>query len=261
MDKNNDFEYWRCAKIFLDESWIDIEPNKTILILGALICPPGCTIEADLENRRQEIEFIDEIHSENLSGDKALALSKKFIDTFITSKTIFRAIIFPKKDPEFTQYCFGEDWRLVSKSIKILLNNLWICSDKKTRLIKPKIILDFNHAYAMNKETITTEIISSLRRNEEYTGEVFRRFPGARFTLMDSKIFEAIQLTDILVASIKWDIKEPENENKKQFRDYVKVALNQPRLFGVPRWATFNKFDSWLFKEAEGWLISERVTA
>ena len=50
-------------------------------------------------------------------------------------------------------------------------------------------------------------------------------------------------------------------ENKKQFRDYVKLALNQPRLYGVARWDTLNKFDCWLFKEVDAWLSSERVVA
>ncbi len=255
---DNGIEYWRCAKIFFDESWISIEEGRRILILGAIISPPGSSLELRLEKVRQEIGFIDEITSKNLSGDKALKVAKRFVDEFLNSESLFRSIIFPKKDPEFSKYCYGEEWRLIVKAMKVMLNNLYLGGSNKTHLIRPKIIIDFHQEYKKNEGSIRREILSSLRRNEEFTGKVFRRFPDAKICLIDSHIFESIQLTDILIGAIKWDIKKPENENKKIFMEYVKEKLGQEILWGVARWNTNNKFDSWPFGETEIWLKEKK---
>lgn len=253
-EEKQELLYWRCAKLYIDESWIEVIGKGQILILGTLVCPPGCRLESELENVRQEIGFIDEINSSALKGDKGLEVGKTFVARFMSSDALFRVIIMPKKEPEFSKYCYGEPWRLVSKGIKLLLNNLYISKDLPTRIIKPKIILDQTDTYSGNINLIQRELLLSLRLNEEFSGQVFRRFPGAVLGLVDSKIFDSLQLTDILISAIKWDILEPDNDNFRQFKESVKMKLGIGRLKSIARWNTSNKFDVWPFKEAKEWL-------
>lgn len=244
--------YWRCPSIYADECWFSVG-HEYYLIVGLLINPPGCLLEPELQNVRQDIGFLDEVHAVNLRGDKMLSIAKEWMNKFSESSSIFRAVIIPKKEPEFTDFCDGKDWRLINKGIHLTLTYSYPGSDDKgiIKILRPRIFLDEHDNYRTNREEMLAELRVQFQRHDLFMGQQLRRFPNPILELMNSKSIDCIQLCDLFVAAIHWQLEPPSHDNKREFLEHIKTHFGISNMAKVAKWDTTGKINVWPFKEAE----------
>lgn len=244
-------EHWRCSKIYIDESWVNVRCSGELLLVGGLFCPPGSNIESKLEELRNELECIDTLHSSNLSGKKQVALARSYINAFKEGDSKFRVIVLPKLKTSFAQYCNNENWRMVVKAIKLVLLHCYLSNSKDIRLIRPKLIIEKDKNYQVNFESLQREIISSLSVSERfYDEEIFRIKPTPIVVLSEKKSFESLQLVDLLLSVIKWDIVSPSGDKEKFWLECKKIlSIDQPR--NATNWTTDEKINVWKFNGCE----------
>ena len=244
-------EHWRCSKVYIDESWVNVRGSGELLLVGGLFCPPGNNIESKLEELRNKLECIDTLHSSNLSGEKQVELAKSYIAAFKESGARFRVIVLPKLRTSFAQYCNNENWRMVVKAIKLVLLHCYLSNSKDIRLIRPKLIIEKDEDYQVNFESLQREIISSLSVSEKfYDEEIFRVKPTPIVILSEKRSFESLQLVDLLLSIIKWDIINPSGDKETFWLECKKIlAVDQPR--NATRWSTAEKMNVWKFKGCE----------
>lgn len=251
-------EIWRCSKIYIDESWLQIKNCGEILLVGALFCPPGENIETLLEKDRENIECVDTLHFSDLRGNKQLELAEKYIDTFLSSKSIFRIIAMPILKNEFKLYCNNEKWRLFTKAVKLILNYPYISSSFEIKLIKPKIFIENSTSYENNFLSIKNELEKSMSINQiYYDRELFKIDPLPIFSLIDKKVFESVQLVDILLGIFRASIIMPSNPLSYKFKLYEKSSkifeklYVKKQLYKLSNFDTKNKINFWWFNGCE----------
>jgi len=238
----------------MDESWLSIPQKGDVLLMGALFCPPGENIESELEKARNIIGCIDVIHSSGLSGKKQRELASKFIESFQKSNTQFRVIAMPKLKEEFKIYCNNEAWRMKVKAIKLVLSYPYIFENgQEVRLIRPKIMIEHSEDYKTNLETIKSEIESSLLVRQVYQDvETFRIQPIPVVELIGKKVFDSVQLVDLLLGLIRWSISPPKTNTDKFY-----FFQKHHRCFGITpcykanRFNTNGKINIWPFRGIE----------
>lgn len=243
--------FWRCSKVYIDESWINIQGSGELLLVGSLFCPPGENLESKLEKIRNFQECIDTLHSSALSGDKQVRLALQFINAFKESNARFRVIVLPKIKSKFAKYCNNEEWRMVVKAIKLVLAHCYLSNKLEIKLIRPKLIIERNESYNVNFESLEKEILSFLSVNERfYDEDSFRVTPLPIVSLVEKRLFESLQLTDLLLSMVKWDINSPSGE-KLEFWNNCKSILKLQNPRNATNWDTNDKFNVWKFKGCE----------
>lgn len=244
-------EHWRCSKVYIDESWVNIRNSGELLLVGGLFCPPGNNIESKLEELRNKIECIDTLQSSSLSGEKQVKLAEQYIKAFKESGSKFRVIILPKLKGKFAQYCNNENWRMVVKAIKLVLLHCYLSNNKDIRLIKPKLIIEKNEDYQVNFESLQKEIVSSLSISDRfYDEQIFRVRSTPIVILSEKRSFESLQLVDLLLSVVKWDIVNPAGDKMTFWVECKKILdLTQPR--NATRWSTAEKINVWKFNGCE----------
>ena len=249
--QNQTESYWRLPCIYADECWFSANGTEN-LIVGLLIAPPACDLEANLQDVRQRVEFLDEVHATNLRGDKMLRTAKAWFDSFVASTALFRGIIIPRTEPEFTTFCDQKRWRLVNKGIHLSLTFCYpgIDSSGVIKLLRPRIFLDENEDYATNRDLMLAELKAQFERHDLFMGAQLRRFPAPILQLVNSRSLDCVQLCDVLVACIHWQLEPPQQANKSEFLDYVKRRFNISNMANVARWNTGNRINVWPFKES-----------
>ena len=242
---------WRSSKIFIDESWCVVKDKGEVLLIGGLFIPPGDPLESELEDARNSIGCIDTLHSSHLSGKKQMYLAEAFQKAFMNSSAKFRVVILPKLKEEFQKYCKNERWRMVVKGIKIMLLNSYISNTDKVKLIRPKLIIEKSDEYDKNLYRIISELISSLSVNEIFYDEQINRIkPQPIVSLVDKKVFESLQLTDLLLSLVKWDIVSPENDKKRMWEG-AKAILKIKEPKKASNFSTKDKYNVFSFRGSE----------
>jgi len=238
--------------VYADECWFKVG-GVEYLIIGLLISPPASSLESRLQRVRQDKRYMEEVHASNLHGNKMLAVALSWIDEFVRSDSPFRAIIVPKKEPEFTDFCGQDNWRMVSKAIHLCLTYCYPgdISGKAVKLLRPRIFLDECDDYRLNREHILCELVSQFERRDLFMGTELRRFPVPILQLVNSKSMDSLQLCDVLVASIHWELDPPTNQNKLDVLSYVKSKFGVSCMANVARWDTENQVNVWPFKDAK----------
>jgi RNase P subunit RPR2 len=244
-------EHWRCSKVYIDESWVNVRNSGELLLVGGLFCPPGNNIESKLEELRNKIECIDTLQSSSLSGEKQVKLAEQYVKTFKESSAKFRVIILPKLKAKFAQYCNNENWRMIVKAIKLVLLHCYLSNDKDIRLIRPKLIIEKDEDYQVNFESLQKEIVSSLSISDRfYDEQIFRVRPTPIVILSEKRSFESLQLVDLLLSVVKWDIVNPVGDKMTFWVECKKILdLAQPR--NATTWSTAEKINVWKFNGCE----------
>jgi hypothetical protein len=219
--------HWRCSKVYIDESWIEIQ-SVEYLIVGALFAPPGEGIESKLEALRQAIQCVDTMHSSQLKGAKQLELAHSFVAAFRDSKCKFRSLIIPKTREKYKTYFNGEKWRMEVHAIKLVLSHCYLSNSETIKLIRPKLLIERSSSYGKNFPLLEREISATLILNANYSDSaLFKAEPAPIVTLVDKRVMESLQLTDLLVALVKWDLVGPKSDKLKYFNQSLSLLLPQ----------------------------------
>lgn len=228
MESLNDYKRARLPVFFLDETGILNRRDDPFFALGVLKTERPHELQRAIRIIRDKAHYYEEIKWTKMSPRK-FSICKSIIKAFMRNESaIFSCIILKKQELDFKKY-FESDLNKVYKSfsVQLLKHNI----DPESQEICTVIADDYFYPEGVNLELASRAII-----NDHY-----KRLTVACFLQINSRASDLLQLTDLLLGAVIYDLKLREGSIKKhenlKFKtlDFLHTELNVKESFFLDR--------------------------
>ena len=201
---------------FLDESGTINDPKDPFFTVGFIKCSQPYYLNSKIIYERQKRKFYDEMKFNKLSK-KNIDFFKFVLEIFFSTRSIsFYSYSLDKKGKYFNKEFNGDPWKAYEDiSIRVL----------KSALPSDEILIVIAD-YVSTPKDIRFEVSVKRRVNNE-----LKRLAIAGVCRFDSKSNDLLQLTDLIVGSINYDLKLSTgvilrgDKYKRRFLVYFKECL------------------------------------
>ena len=181
---------------FLDETGILKKNDDLYFALGVIKTDRPHELQNAIRSIRDKMHFYEEIKWNKMSPVK-FEICKDIVELFIKNKSAcFSCIIINKAEMDFKKY-FKDDLFKVYKSFSVLLLKNNIKEDEISTVVAD----DYFYPDGKNLELATRAII-----NDHY-----KKLVVASFLQINSKASDLLQITDLLLGSVIYDLKLRKN--------------------------------------------------
>jgi hypothetical protein len=224
MEVFPDYKSISLPVFFLDETGILNKKDDQFFALGTVKTERPHELQRMMRAIRDKAHYYEEIKWTKISPLK-FDVCKAIVDAFIKNRpAIFSCIILKKSDLDFEKY-FQSDLTKVYKSfsVRLLKNNI----NSEANEICTVIADDYFYPDGTNLELASRAII-----NDHY-----KRLVVSCFLQINSKSSDLLQLTDLLLGAVVYDLKLQEglvkkHENLKfKFLEYLHSQLSVNNSF------------------------------
>jgi len=207
---------------FLDESGSLSDSNNPFFTVGFVKCSQPYYISSKISYERTKRGFYDEMKFNKLSKNN-IGFAKFVLDAFLSMRSLhFYSYSLDKEGDYFSRTFFGDQWKAYEDiSIKVL----------KSAIPKDEIIIVIADHITVPKN-IRFEVNVKRRINDE-----FKRLAVAGVCRFDSKSNDLLQLSDLIIGAINYDLKITTgiigkgDRYKKEFLSYFKIAIGLKNNF------------------------------
>ena len=201
---------------FLDESGSLSNPKDPFFTVGFIKCSQPYYLQSKIIYERQKRNFHDELHFNKLSKNN-LEFCKFALDSFFSTRSLsFHSYSLDKEGEYFKRAFGGNPWKAYEDiSIRVL-----------EQAIPQNEIVIVIADYVPTPKDIKFEVNIKRRINEK-----LNRLAIAGVCRFDSKSNDLLQLADLIVGAINYDLKLSTkvillgDKYKKRFLEYLKTNL------------------------------------
>lgn len=201
---------------FLDESGSLNNPKDPFFTVGFIKCSQPYYLQSKIIYERQKRNFHDEMHFNKLSKNN-LEFCKFALDAFFSTRSLsFASYSLDKQGEYFNQEFSSDPWKAYeSISIRVLEAG-----------ISPSEIIIVNADYVSVPDNVRFEVNVKRKINEK-----LNRLAVAGVCRFNSKSNDLLQLTDLMVGAINYDLKLATrvilsgDKYKRRFLEHLKNNL------------------------------------
>ena len=221
---------------FFDETGLLRSARDPFFAVGMINCVDPYKLYSKIKTIRDKNHFYDEMKW-NWIYYKNAPLMNKFIDIFLTERKVnFSCTIFKKNELDLQKHFSGDLWRAYeSFSIIELEGNIGI-----------------NESVAVLADDVSAPPNLEFEKHvRDRINKKFSRLAVHGICRVYSKGVELIQLTDLLLGAIIYDLKLREKLIPKPSKAKQKVLSHLKRASGISDFAKDvrnSKFNVWIFK-------------
>lgn len=201
---------------FLDESGSLGNPNEPFFTIGFIRCSQPYYLQSKILYERQKRNFHDELKFNKLSKNN-IDFAKFVVDSFFSVPSLsFYSYSLDKHGNYFNGEFGGDPWKAYEDiSIRVL-----------EQAISPNEVLFVIADHITTPKNVKFEIRVKWRINEK-----LKRLGIAGVCRFDSKSNDLLQVTDLLIGAINYDLKLSTNiiikgdKYKRRFVEYLKTQI------------------------------------
>lgn len=226
MPINKPFKDVKTCFCFLDETGLLYKNRDKFFGLGIIKCKNPQKLYKRIRKIRNKYNYREELKWSNLNREIRFNVAREFFNIFLSEEAEFNCIILNKDELDFANH-FQNDLYKVYTNFSIALLKLIIGKDPQEVIIL--IADDYFSPDHIDQEAAIKGII-----NDHY-----KNFVIAGVCQIDSKSSDLLQLTDLILGTILYDLKKqyqliPEsNEFKRKFMNYAYQKLKIRKSFFI----------------------------
>jgi hypothetical protein len=233
MPTNKHFKDIKTCFCFLDETGLIHSDKDKFFALGIIKCSNPEKIYNKIRKIRQKYNYNEEMKWSELTRKIRFNVAREMFDIFLTENAEFNGIILDKDKLDFEKH-YNNNLNKAYRSFSISLLKLIIGKNPDEVLI---ILAD---------DYFTPVGIDLEVTIKKFINDHYKKFVVAGVCQIDSKSSDLLQLTDLILGAIVYDLKKREgivqkqNEFKKKFLNFVYQKLNVKKEFFVHNWIGSN---------------------
>jgi len=224
MPTNKNFKEIKTCFCFLDETGLIHSDRDKFFALGIIKCAEPQKLYNHIRKIRDKYNYREELKWSNLNRKIRFDIAREFFNIFLQEEAKFNCIILNKDELDFAKY-YNNDLYKVYRNFTITLLKL-IISKKPSEVI---ILLADNY---FTPDGIDMEITIKKFVNDHY-----KKFIIAGVCQIDSRSSDLLQLTDLILGSILYDLKKQnklvvrQNRYKRKFLNFIYQKLKIKKSF------------------------------
>lgn len=225
MIKDNYFKKIKTSFCFLDETGLIHKEKDKFFAIGIVKTREPEKIYNKIRKIRQRNKYKEEIKWAKLNKKFRFRIARKIFNIFLTENIKFECIILDKNKMDFEGY-FDNDLYKAYRSFSIFLLRKIIGKNPKDIFVL--LADDYFAPDGVNLEVTIKKFINNH----------YGKFVIAGVCQIDSKSSDMIQLTDLILGAIVYDLKKHKNllgrrpnEYKRKFLNYVYQKLDINKSF------------------------------
>lgn len=225
MSKQN-FKNIKTNFCFLDETGLIYSNRDKFFALGIIKCNAPENIYNKIRKVRHRYNYKEELKWANLDRKIRFDIAREFFNIFLAEDAKFNCIILNKNELDFKGN-YNDDLYKVYRSFSIALLKLILGKDPD------EIIILLADDYFSPDGTNLEETIKKFINNH------YQKFIIAGVCQIDSKSSDLLQLTDLILGTITYDLKRQEclikkqNSYKRKFLNFVYQKLEIQKSFFI----------------------------
>lgn len=224
MPTNKHFKDINACFCFLDETGLIYSKRDKFFALGIIKCDKPQRLYNRIRKLRNQYNYREELKWANLDRKIRFDIAREFFNIFLTEDAKFNCIILDKDELDFEGHYQNNLYR-VYRNFTIVLLKLII-----GRSPEEVIILLADDYFSPENERLEDAIKGII--NDHY-----QKFIIAGVCQLDSKSSDLLQLTDLILGSILYDLKKQnkligrQNRYKRKFLNFVYQKLKIKKSF------------------------------
>jgi len=232
MPTNKHFKDIQSCFCFLDETGLIHSDRDKFFALGIIECDDPQRLYNRIRKIRHKYRYCEELKWSNLDRKIRFDVARYFFDIFLQEKAKFNCLILKKDELDFEKY-FQNDLYKAYRNFTVALLKLMIGKTPE----KVMIILADDY---FSPDGTDLEITIKKFVNNHY-----QKFAVAGVCQINSKSSDLLQLTDLILGAILYDLKkregiiEKQNRYKRKFLNFVYQKLSVKKGFFIHNWTGF----------------------
>ncbi|MBU1164152.1 DUF3800 domain-containing protein [Patescibacteria group bacterium] len=224
MTTNKNFKDVKSCFCFLDETGLIYSKRDKYFALGIVKCPEPQKLYRKIRMVRNKYNYNEELKWASLDRKIRFDMAREFFNIFLSEAAEFNCIILNKDELDFKKY-YNNNLYKVYRNFTVTLLKL-IIGKKPDEVI---IILADDY---FSPGHVDLEITIKKFVNDHY-----KKFVVAGVCQIDSKSSDLIQLTDLILGAIVYDLKKQEgmiqkqNTFKRKFLNFIYQKLKIKKSF------------------------------
>lgn len=211
---------------FLDETGLIHNERDKFFAIGILKCNQPHRVYNKIRKIRDKYKYYEEIKWSNLNNEIRFKIARKLFYVFMEEVTKFYCIILDKSKLDFKKY-YNDNLFKVYRNFTITL--LKIALGNKPEKI---IILLADNYFSPDG----TDLENTIKK---FTNDHYKKFVVAGVCQIDSRASDILQLTDLILGSVLYDLKKqqeliPEqNTYKRKFLNFLYQKMETKESFFI----------------------------
>lgn len=231
MPTNKDFRDIKTCFCFLDETGLLCSPRDKFFAIGIVKCCEPQKIYNKIRKIRQKYNYNEELKWSKLNRKVRFDVAREFFNVFLSEDISFNCIILDKDKLDFSGH-FDDNLYKAYRSFTIALLKLMI-----GKTPEEVVVLLADDYFAPTGFDMEKTI-------KKFVNDHYKKFVVAGVCQIDSKSSDLLQLTDLILGAVIYDLKKMEkiiqgNSNsgqyKRKFLNFIYQKLNIKKSFFINR--------------------------
>lgn len=223
--KRKDFRTVETSFCFLDETGLLYAPRDRFFAIGLIKCKKPEEIYNKIRCVRNKYNYREEIKWSKLDTKIRFDLARELFDIFLVCDVKFNCIILDKKKMDFDKHFHGDLYKAYT-SFSVALMKLVIGKDPEEVLV----VLADNYFAPLGKDI--------EEKTKKFVNDHYQEFVVAGVCQIDSKSSDLLQLTDLILGAVIYDLKKNsgmvdilKSPFKRKFLNYLYQKLQIQKSF------------------------------
>ncbi len=209
---------------FLDETGLVYSPRDKFFALGIIKCCSPEKIYNRIRKIRDKYNYREELKWSSLDRKIRFDIAREFFNIFLTEDVEFNSIILDKDKLDFKKH-YNNNLYKVYRNFSVALLKLIIGKRPKELMV------------VLSDDYFTPEGVNLECTIKKFINDHYKNFVIAGVCQIDSKSSDLLQLTDLILGAIVYDLKKQEkiigrqNTYKRKFLNFVYQKLRIKKSF------------------------------
>lgn len=224
MPTSRHFKDIKICFCFLDESGLLYSKRDKFFGLGIIKCSEPQKLYNRIRKIRDKYKYTEEVKWANLDRKIRFDIAREFLNIFLTEEAKFNCIILDKNELDFEKY-FQNNLYKVYQNFSVVLLKLIIGQ-------KPEEVI-----ILLTDDYFTPDGTDLEDKVKKFINDHYQKFIVAGVCQINSKSSDILQLTDLILGAILYDLKKQnnliknQNTYKRKFLNFVYQKLGIKRSF------------------------------
>ncbi|MBU2542850.1 DUF3800 domain-containing protein [Patescibacteria group bacterium] len=219
---------------FLDETGLLNSNRDKFFAIGIVKCPEPQRLYNKIRKIRDRHNYREELKWANLDRKIRFDVAREFFNVFIEENAQFNCIILNKEELDFKKY-YDNDLYKVYRNFTLVLLKLMV--GKKPDEVITLLMDDYFSPDGINLEGTI----------KKFTNDHYKNFILSGVCQIDSRSSDLLQLTDLILGSILYDLKKQagliikQNSYKRKFLNFVYQKLDIKKSFFINKFGFISR--------------------
>lgn len=225
---NKDFKDIKTCFCFLDETGLLYSARDRFFALGIIKCCNPQSLYNRIRKIRQFYKYDHEIKWAELDRKIRFDIAREIFNVFLSEDAKFNCIILDKRELDFARY-FQNNLYKVYQSFSVALLKLTIGKNPEEVVI------------LLTDDYFTPDGTDLEDRIKKFINDHYKKFVIAGVCQINSKSSDLLQLTDLILGAILYDLKKQQglikdqNTYKRKFLNFLYQKLKIRKSFFINR--------------------------